>query len=168
MAGSFKVSTPNISLAQKVFGDPALSCRYFIPLLPFAIPSILASEVSVPFRSIAFGQHQANATTYNFPESFDCPDLTISIPENKQYEVAKGYMQWSDMTIDKDGFFYLPIDYKKDVAIFLLDNAYPKVVKTVLCKNCSPTGMQPHQYSNSGSEALVTELNLKVDRIEVY
>lgn len=162
-----QIQTPTITLAQKVFGDPALSCRYFIPVMPFDIPSILTSEVSVPFRSISYGQHQANATTYNFPESFDCPDLTISIPENRKYFVSKGYLAWSDMTIDVNGFFYLPIDYKKDVAIYLLDVAKPEVIKTVLCKNCSPTGLQPHQYSNSGSEAIVTEISLKVDRIEV-
>jgi hypothetical protein len=158
------VITLNQAIAQ--FGDPAISCRYYIPWLPYGLPSLWTNEVSVPFRTISFGQHQAAATTLNFPESYDAPDLTISIPENYQYTVTKGLEKWSQAIVNDDGFFGLPVDYKHDIAIILLDTAKMQVAKTVLCLNCSFQGQQAHTYGSS-SDVIVAEIPLKVDRIRI-
>ena len=155
------------SVAAMLFGDPALSFRYYIPALPYGLPPAFVTAVNVTFNEIGVDAHQAGATSFKYPTGIEVSNVTLTFSENKDFLVAKSHYTWSQNIVTDDGFFYLPADYWKTLVVLLLDVAYPIVKKTLVYEGCWTTGLPAEGLDSTNSEALHHELTLNCNRMRV-
>lgn len=113
------------------YKDPALAFRFFVPSLPYGIPAQFVKSVTCPFYNVV-ADHNIASMSWFFPGTRDIADLGITFNEESKYKVTSGIDKWRKEICDDDLTYGLPVQYLKDINIFVLDVARPKVLKVLV------------------------------------
>lgn len=157
----------DMELAKNTYKDPALAFRFFVPSLPYGIPAQFVKEVTCPFYNVAAVDHNIASMSWSFPGTRDLADLEITFNEESKYKVTSGIDRWRKAICDDELTYGLPVQYLKDINIFVLDVARPKVLKVLQYQDVWPLGVPAHEYDVGASTQLTTAVTFKCRRLNV-
>ena len=151
--------------------DPILSIDWIAVVIDnqllntnYQMPWYYIDEIQVPTQALATENRRVNGLERNYVSYYQ--SLTTSAKfytdiSGKTFNYAN---QWIRSAFRTDNFFGLPSDYKKDIQIYILDSTRKCVVDFRL-KGCFINSWESYQLTQTGSEHLVTSLNLQVDEV---
>ena len=157
----------DMELAKNTYKDPALTFRFFVPSLPYGIPAQFVKSVTCPFYNVAAIDHNIASMSWFFPGTRDIADLEITFNEESKYKVTSGIEKWRKEVCDDDLTYGLPVQYLKDINIFILDVARPKVLKVLQYQDVWPLGVPAHEYDVGESAQLTTAVTFKCRGLNV-
>ena len=157
----------DMELAKNTYKDPALTFRFFVPSLPYGIPAQFVKSVTCPFYNVAAVDHNIASMSWFFPGTRDIADLEITFNEESKYKVTHGIEMWRKAICDDEQTYGLPVQYLKDINIFVLDVARPKVLKVLQYQDVWPLGVPAHEYDVGASTQLTTAVTFKCRRLNV-
>lgn len=157
----------DMELAKKTYKDPALGFRFFVPSLPYGIPAQFVKSVTCPFYNIATVDHNIASMSWFFPGTRDLADLEITFNEDSDYKTTTGVEDWRKEICDDELNYGLPVTYLKDINIFVLDVAKPKVLKVLQYGSVWPLGVPAHEYDVGESTQLTTAVTFKCRSLKV-
>lgn len=157
----------DMELAKNTYKDPALGFRFFVPSLPYGIPAQFVKSVTCPFYNVTAVDHNIASMSWFFPGTRDIADLEITFNEESKYKVTSGIEKWRKEVCDDDLTYGLPVQYLKDINIFILDVARPKVLKVLQYQDVWPLGVPAHEYDVGESTQLTTAVTFKCRGLNV-
>lgn len=143
-------------------------------IMPQNINRIVGYLVSQYCQEIRFGDYSIGEVSalrygpkqrfYAGLETIDTVTLTFLKPTDNS--VLTYFYGWSELMIDKDGYYYPKNNYKKNIYVILYDRTGIQTTKFIL-KGVFPKRKPSYFLSYASEDIAKLEIELRVDSIEI-
>lgn len=129
------MGNPKLTDIQKLLSrpDPHLSFKWvcYDDTLPFGLPSTYLEGIEVPFLNIKVQQGVFSGSGYNyFPGFHDISAFNMTLYEDQMASTLKWIYAWKKRIKDfNTGAYELPINYKRDMKVCLLNTLNDIILK---------------------------------------
>lgn len=158
---------PGISFSEGASIKPAIAWRYRVILPSFGDDAsgatnadgssvamsgqkiqLLAQRVNITQRHIDPENAYIAASVRVFPTQYMIDAFAITFIEVERFDVMRYIRRWQERVIDKNGYYGLPKDYKRQVAVFPLNVKGEDAVK-IPYADCWPTAPAPFDLDST-------------------
>lgn len=126
--------------------DPLLSFKWICPdeTLPFGLPSNYLESIDLSWRNIKVDSGVYTNAGYNYyPGAHDISGFTMVLYEDQECSTMQWIDYWKNQIKDmSNGLYNLPVVYKKDIKIELMDSKNNAIMTVELI------GIWPEATSN--------------------
>lgn len=133
--------------------DPLLNFKWVTEESLFGLPGNYLESVDVPFNNISVREGQyVGASFIYFPGTNNTSSVGITLYEDSEGSTVRWLESWKSAIVDfKTGLHNLPIEYKRNLKVYMLDTMGEKVT-TVYLEGIFPeaTGNISLGYNESG------------------
>lgn len=146
--------------------EPLLNFKWHCVSLPFDFDTDYVESVNLPFPSLNVKPLFGGAKTTYYPGFLELSAFDVTFYEDSAARTRRFLKMWQERIRDpKDGFYYLPPNYKRDMVFELLDTRNQPVM-TAKMKGCWPTQSNAWDLVSNGSERLTVQQNFATDGME--
>ena len=144
--------------------DPFLNFRWSAYQFPFGLDPRYVEKVSVPwprFESIPiYGQ----GTNSYYHSVRDIDAITVTFYEDVDLTITKMLLTWRDL-IQKDGYYGLPVDYKKDLGFYLLAPNSSTAMIQITAQGAWPSAVDNMELAYDSSDRLIISVTFTIDSL---
>ncbi len=143
------------------------------PILNFSWLAWIKGENVVPFSHITAIQTPSltfetkpiyrEGKMRHYASSFSADDMSMTMYTDAKAVTLDSASMWFRNVMDRDGYYHLPYEYKKDIVLYLLDQRGQSVFAWTYV-GCWPKSMNSYSLGQDSS-VIMTELSLSVDDI---
>lgn len=147
-------------------GDPLLDFKWHCVSLPFGGKTDYVESVNLPFPSLNMKPMFGGAAFSQYPGFLEISAFDIVFYEDSRARSRQYIQEWQAKIRDPiDCFYYLPIDYKRDIEVELLDTRNQPVMQAVL-KGCWPAQSNGWDLKYDSAGRLTVQQNFAIDKVE--
>jgi hypothetical protein len=175
MANLFTRSLGNGGLTslQTLLGmpDPMLNFKWICNSLPFGHPINYVEGIDLPFLNIDIGDKVHSASGYtSYPGTHNISSFSITFYEDSFATTSKFIWAWKNKIKDfKTGLYNLPIDYKQEIEVVMLDQGNNPVMSALLIGVWpSDTGNFSLNYTDAGRVTITQTFSIDDQSIEFF
>lgn len=137
----------------RVRTDPMLDFKWYSEVIPEGLPSNYLESIDVPFNNITVGEglYGGSGFTY-YPGTHDIAGFSATFYEDSLGTTIKWLLGWKSKVKNfSTGVYYLPVNYKRDWKVTLL-NTKNEPIMTVKLIGVWPseTSNLPLNYTSNG------------------
>lgn len=149
-------------------GDPVLAFDWIGVIIDSgmssaSLPWYYIDSLSTPSRQVDTHKYHFNGLDKKFAATASIGEIEIKLFTDANATTFNYAENWFTSTYRRDGFYSLPNQYKKDIAVFVLD-AKRKTIVDFRFVGCFPTAYQSYPFGTEGS-ILETSMTVSVDRV---
>lgn len=126
------------------------------------LPWYYIDEITVPSPTFGVNQKFMNGKDNKYAEWFTLGSCTMKIYSDVSGVAFNFCNMWIRSVFRDDNFYQMPINYKKDIFVFILDPTR-KVVIDIQLLGCWPTAWADYNLTSGSAAALESSLTLSVD-----
>lgn len=132
--------------------------------LPLGLDSTYMEEISLPFPSIAIADPLFGGATYsNFPGFCKIDNVSATFYEDQLMSTTKWILEWMGRIRDfKDGFYFLPHNYKYDIPL-VLQNTMGETISKIMLKNVWPSQRDNWDLNYTATNRLTVHVTFALD-----
>ncbi len=128
-----------------------------------SIDYVWIEEVQTPATTFEPKPIFRNGKIHHYAAAYSADQMSVKLFTESSGKAFAYVHSWINQIKSTDGYFSLPVAYKRDVTVYIMDPMYNNVV-TYQYKGCWPTSAESYQLS-SQSNLLETTLSLSVDEV---
>lgn len=149
--------------------DPMLTFKWVARAMPFELPPEYVEAVDLPFMNIGIseGVYTGGRPTF-YPGTATISSFNLTLYEDRKGTALKWINAWKLRVRNLEtGDCGLPIDYKRDIVVTMLDQKNISIV-TARLKGCFPADLTPLNLNyTDGSGRITHQLTVSVDNQEL-
>ena len=146
--------------------DPFMNFRWVAYQMPFGLDPRYVEKVSIPwsrFESIPIYNQGANSY-YSSVKDIDA--ITVTFYEDVDLTITKMLLKWREL-MEKDGYYALPIDYKKDLVFHLLSNNSNTAMIEMTAQGAWPSAIDNMELAYDSSDRIIISVTFTIDKMVV-
>lgn len=146
--------------------EPLFEFKWHCLSLPFNGDVTYVESVGLPFPSINVKPMFGGATYSYYPGFLEISAFDITFYEDQRARSRQYVQNWQNKIIDPiEKFYYMPIDYKRDIEVELLNNQNQPIMRARL-KGCWPTQSSNWDLRYDGNGRITVQQNFSTDGVE--
>ena len=126
------------------------------------LPWYYIDEISVPLPNFGSTQKYVEGKDKKYADMFTINTCTIKVYTDVSGLAFNFCNMWCKSIYRDDNLYQMPLAYKKDIYVFILDPTR-KIVVNMQLLGCWPSAWADYQLTSGAAEALGTSLTLSVD-----
>ena len=146
--------------------DPFMNFRWAAYQMPFGLDSRYVEKVSIPwsrFESIPI-YNQGKNSYYSSVKDIDA--ITVTFYEDVNLTITKMLLKWREL-MEKDGYYALPIDYKKNLVFHLLSNTNNTAMLELTAKGAWPSAIDNLELAYDSSDRIIISVTFTIDSMSI-
>lgn len=150
--------------------DPLLNFCWFAQLPkigPYKLDWSYIEEFNAPLRSFDNNVQYQRGRDNKYASKQNVSNLSLKCYEDSTGKTQAYLEAWRNLVIGEDGQFNLPVNYKKDITLVILDVSRAISVYTLVYHGCWPVSADAFQLSSGASERLIASQEFSVDSVDV-
>ncbi len=153
--------------------DPLMSWRWVMAAeLPFSneiangsMSTHYVESINLPFPLIESEKVHLGSRYFGFPKNHSVENVTIQFYADNTGICLAWLLHWQNKIKDmQTGLYGLPVEYKRSMAVALLDNRGNSVITATL-KDCYPAGPSALDLGYDSSDRITFNVEFNVDAV---
>jgi hypothetical protein len=144
--------------------DPFMTFRWTAYQLPFNLDPRYVEKVSIPWPRFESIPIYGSGTNNYYHSVQDVDPITVTFYEDAELTITKMLLQWREL-IQTDGYYGLPVDYKKNLGFYLLGTTDDTALMDIQAQGAWPSSIENFDLAYDASERLPISVTFTIDSL---
>jgi hypothetical protein len=146
--------------------DPFMNFRWAAYQMPFGLDSRYVEKVSIPWSRFESIPIYSQGTNSYYSSVKDVDAITVTFYEDVNLTITKMLLKWREL-MEKDGYYALPIDYKKNLVFHLLSNTNNTAILELTAQNAWPSAIDNLELAYDSSDRIIISVTFTIDSMSI-